>query len=179
MENNKHNNIARTESEIRTAPTASMNYCEKNALSISTWFIKTMSYMLEEMIENLKGYPDEYNEVPVHENRKASAINGNELPAQEEWKRTLERMLFLLNEMDPDKCSYKNPVQEELDEVKDNLEEAGYGCLVEHIEQSDDPQLQLLYQEHRYQELQVWHYRDRCREEFFNLYSKWFWHLWN
>ena len=179
MENNKPNIIDHTEKEAWVLQSDSKGYCDKDIWNISAWFIKTMSYMLEEMIEHLKGYPDEYNNVPVHENRKASALNGNELPGQDEWQRTLKRMLFLLNEMDPDKCSYKNPVQEELDEVKDNLEEAGYDYLAKYIEQSDDPQLQLLYQKHRYQELQVWHYRDRCREEFFNLYSKWFWHLWN
>lgn len=179
MKNNKHNNIIHSEDGPWTSPGTSQNSFQKDTKNIPAWFIEVMPTILENMLNNLTGYPEENNGIPIHEYSKAASLNGNRLPGMEEWEKVLRRMVFLLNEMDPSKCTYENPVQKEIDEVRENLEKEGCGYLAEHLEETNDPELQLLYQEYRYHEQQKWHYRDRCCTEFFSLFSKWFWHLWN
>ena len=66
----------------------------------------------------------------------------------EEWDAVLDKMIFLLGEMDEESCTKKNP-----HEVGDD------GWLKE--------------------EENIAKYRDDCKNEFFKLFSEFFWDLWD
>lgn len=69
---------------------------------------------------------------------------------EEAWNVILDRMVFLLTGMDEETCSQQNTLWE--GEDKDKAIE---------------------------REMDIWKYRDACKDEFFRLFSKYFYNLWD
>ena len=176
-------------------------YSDEDCWNISSWFMDLMPKMIQQMRDNLHGCP---SSVPSNGlvNTQAVKLKDDEEdedePDMKEWKGILDRMIFLLNEMDEEKCSYKNPYEEEKEKAAAEFE-SKYGLFGRHFEEkngikrdntngircyfySDDPdhpEWKELHAKWMQGEMAVAGYRDRCREEFFNLFSKWFWDMWD
>ena len=109
--------------------------------------------------------------------------------------QVLDRMIFLLNEMNEDKCSMKNIYEKEYRKMEDNKRrEHGYsgiykvftdtegpdsdGCyrLKYHPEYSkEEKELKTKYFDY---ERKIHEYRMKCTDEFFDLLKEHFWDLW-
>lgn len=155
-----------------------LGYTQTDTWSIDTWFVEIMPRMLKDLRDNLHSHP----------------INMTE----EEWKNILNRMIFLLNEMNEDTCSYENKYQEDMDKAHEEFIEK-YGVLGNKFEElnnlppydgpgkrayfpSDDPnrpewkELSDLWVEEL---IKINQYREDCKNEFFDLMKEHFWDLWD
>lgn len=94
------------------------------------WFMEVMKPMLQHLRDTHQGHLGELTE--------------------EAWNVVLDRMIFLLTEMDENTCSQQNTLWKGKDKDK---------ALV--------------------REIDVCKYRDACKDEFFRLFSKYFYNLWD
>lgn len=94
------------------------------------WFMEVVKPMLQHFRDTHDGYPGDLTE--------------------ESWNVILDRMIFLLTEMDEDTCSQQNALWKGKD--KDKAFE---------------------------REMDIRKYRDACKDEFFRLFSKYFYNLWD
>ena len=127
------------------AQRAERGYSDQDACDIENWFMETMLCILQQMRDNIYGYPESPETDP-------SAPRVVVLPREKEpegmirWKGILDRMIFLLKEMNEKTCRFDNS-----------------GMF-------DNPKLR---------KQQMFQYRDRCKNEFFLMLSKYYWALWN
>lgn len=164
-------------------------YSDLDYRSIFSWFLDLMPKMLQQMRDNLEGYPVDIDTVNLEKNTDEF----------EEWKNTLDRMIFLLKEMNEDTCSYKNSHEKEYYDLLDDFRKK-YGDFGEELKTKEEREREKEKGEYRQynpqdfpelypnandlsykftiEELKKGVYMDRCREEFFNLFSKYFYSLW-
>lgn len=129
-------------------------YSDKDVWNIDLWFLDIMPRMLNQLKKTTHSAP---------------LIKGTtEITCHDKWKEILDRMIFLLNEMDEDKCSYKNPFEEEFNHY---IKEKYSG----HLKKSNGDLEKLFYGE----EKNKWNYINSCKQEFFDLFSKYFYDLWD
>ena len=118
-------------------------FADEDVWSMDVWFIHTVRPMLQQMRDTHVGSPASLGENYVNE--EGVLVNDK---CHEEWDAVLDKMIFLLGEMDEESCTKKNP-----HEVGDD------GWLKE--------------------EENIAKYRDDCKNEFFKLFSEFFWDLWD
>ncbi len=101
------------------------------------------------------------------------------------WDDLLERMIFLLGEMDERTCTQTNPYEEEYFEaltilMKDGVRELPDGS-VSHVYRApgDQPEYADMAGKYRAREKELSDYRQTCKTEFFELFSRWFYDLWD
>ena len=153
---------------------ARKGYCELDTYSVSDWFLNTLPDMLEEIKNNCTGYPDELTE--------------------DEWIRILDRMIFLLHEANKDTCTKVNPYKAEYSRISDEFR-AKYGEWGEKLltdEQkaeakktgssriylpSDMPEYKEICEQYSEEEHKLSAYREKCKNEALELFSKWFYSL--
>lgn len=133
---------------------ANRGFSDYDTWDIDMWFIKTMKAMLEYFVENTIGAPVRYG--------------WTEENCHEEWRKYIKRMIFLLDEMDEDKCSYKNPYEEEYE--NHCIERWG------HEKTSKEEKLINMYLGEE-QNKRI--YIENCKKEFFDMFSKVFYDLWD
>lgn len=92
------------------------------------WFMEVMKPMLQHLRDTHQGHPGELTE--------------------EAWNVVLDRMIFLLTEMDENTCSQQNTLWEDKDKALAR-------------------------------EMDICEYRNACKDEFFRLFSKYFYNLWD
>ena len=171
-------------------------YADTDAWNIYAWFLEVMPKALQKMRDNLHGYPElDYNSMP--ESQVVEIDEEEDSPGMKKWKEILDRMIFLLHEMDEDTCSFTNPYVDEYLSANEEFEKK-YGVFgtdfeeINHIERKgpgkrvyfikddpDHPEWKELSDNYTSFERNIAAYRDRCREEFFNLFSTHFWNLWD
>lgn len=159
--------------------------------------------MLQQFRNDLHSYPTTLYSAPdmSHALDLDKDDNNKEKPKNLiEWENSIDRMILLLKEMDEDTCSVKNRFEKEYFKINEKFRKK-YGFCGDKLKSkkrrkkekkkgritmltpSDFPKLYPDYNElkDRYfrEELLIQQYRDRCREEFFNLFSKYFWDLWD
>lgn len=173
-------------------------YCDLDVWNLCSWFMETVPKMLQELRDGLHGYP-----VPITPNHSTKSIDCDEEKGFTEWQNTIDRMIFLLHEMNEDTCSMKNEYQDEIDNAQEEFNKK-YGFFGEKLSDileteeekekhkksgskrwysfSDDPE-HPEWKELRYkwllQQQTIFQYRNECKTEFFNLFSKYFWDLWD
>ena len=177
---------------------AKYGYAKSDTWDIFSWFLDIMPKMLTDMRDNLHGNPMPLNnisqQVYLDENEKEESQDFKE------WKETLEKMIFLLNEMKEETCSYKNPYEKEYFNVTEDFrkkygfcgeklkteeqlkeeEEKGYSAWLTPRDFPDlYPEFRDLQDKYFNCEKQIAIYRDKCREKFFNMFSEHFWDLWD
>lgn len=117
----------------------------------------------------------------------------------EQWKQILSHMVFLLGEMDENTCTQKNPYEADVDKANAEFH-AKYGFLGDGLKTeeekaeegkkglyrayfpTDEPgrdDIAELYDKYYEEEKRLASYRDKCKDEFFKLFSKYFWNLWD
>ena len=122
---------------------AKRGYADQDVWDLHSWFMEIMPKMLQNLKDTSHGFPIEFK-------------------SESEWFEILERMIFLLHEMDEDSCTYKNPYEDKWFEV------------VTH--QKRDEELVKMYLG---EEKNKWNYINLCKKEFFDLFSKYFYNLWD
>lgn len=114
-------------------------FADCDTWSLDNYFIEVMKPALKYFKENQNGHPYDLTE--------------------EEWNSILDRMIFLLSEMDVDTCSQQNEYYENTDWVNDFDEETRKKAVNRTIE--------------------IDKYIDSCKDEFFKLFSEYFYSLWD
>ena len=95
---------------------AERGFSDCDSWNIFSWFLEVMTPALKQMRENLSGYPTHISN--SNSNSQALQVDEEDEPGMVEWKRTLDRMIFLLQEMNEDTCSYKNPYEAEVNKAQ-------------------------------------------------------------
>lgn len=161
---------------------AKKGYAYSDVWDIQYWFVDIMPRMLTDMKKGMMGHPAELDE------------NGNDGHA--EWERIIDKMIFLLHEMNEETCSQKNEYEDRW--WKDHIEfEKKYGlfgkklCTKEEKETekkthfrtmhfpSELPEYKETSEKFLKREEDLAAYRDKCKNEFFELFSRYFWNLWD
>jgi len=192
-------------------------YCDLDVWNFYNWFIEKASPMLKELADNHMGFPtslfEEYYELKKDEldieleslyysTEDEKIKMQQELAAEwcdERWTGILNRMVFLLDELDDDKCSKKNPYADEwwqyhlkfdekypdkdvlksAEELKEEKKKKAYRM----ITPSADPDFGKEYDEISKKmveaEREIFSYKDSCKNEFMDLFKKYFWSLWD
>lgn len=153
---------------------ARKGYCELDTYSVSDWFLNTLPDMLEEIKKNYTGYPDELTE--------------------QEWNEILSRLIFLLREANGDTCTKINPYKAEYSRISDEFRkkygEWGEKLLTDEEKAeakkngssriylpSDMPEYKEICEQYSEEERKLSAYREQCKNEALELFSKWFYRL--
>lgn len=145
--------------------------------------------MLRDMRENRSGSPGYLGE--NYTNEDGILVNDT---CHEEWNEILDRMIFLWRESNENTCSKKNPYGEEYDKAHEEFVEK-YGLFGEKL-QTEEEKLELgeMMRAHfmdelpEYKEISDKHfaenrnidaYRNKCKDEAFDLLKEHFWALWD
>lgn len=110
----------------------------------------------------------------------------------EEWDKILEKMIFLFREMNEETCQRENPYKKEHEDVGSEFEKK-YGLFGEKLERKEesktsDIKLHFPGEMAEYREVEDKYYeaereletyREKCKDQAFALFAKWFYHLWD
>ena len=156
-------------------------YCDYDLFSIDDWFMKIMPEMRRVFKKTRHGSP-----VAVNYHSHAVFLDEEERnqDVHEEWDKKLDRMIFLLGEMDETSCSQQNPYEDAYFEAVQKLMEPP----VEHADGSSThrypdlkeyPEYRELHENYHTEENRLNQYRLDCKQEFFELFSTHFYDLWD
>ena len=171
---------------------AKKGYSYRDLWSIDHWFMETIPKMLRDFMENLHGCPNEF----------IKRANETEYTDQEfelgmsNWKAIVKRMIFCFSEMNEDTCSMENEFKEEFQEqlLRDLLTKKKpkkWERIKKLFERKDkdapvklhplvfgdvEPELEKNY---RKREEEIENYREKMKDEGFDLLKKYFWILWD
>ena len=108
-----------------------------------------------------------------------------------EWDKILDKMIFLFREMNEEMCQKKNPYQKEHEGVLQEFE-AKYGIFGQKLEEekknkhsrvlhfpSEIPEYKDIEEKYYEEEKALSQYREDCKNEALELFSKWFYSLWD
>ena len=154
---------------------AKKGYSYQDVWSIHSWFEEVVPKMLAELKNNKRGCPVEFT-------HNEDGTEKDFEKAMEEWQNVLERMIFCFKEMNEDTCSMKNEFEEEY--FKKPLENCFVPCgedekgekMFEFVPEEREPELKENY---RRKMLEINEYREKMKNEGFELFSKYFWNLWD
>ena len=177
---------------------AKRGYSDRDTWSIDYWFCNIISPMLKQLAKNGYGYQtlDENGDIIYTDD---TLKEESEMYAKR-WKDTILHMASLADEMNEDTCSMKNPFEKKHDHIWSVFEKK-YGMFGEKLQTDeekkkaeegkrirayfpkDDPVHGEEYRKitDQYMEYQkkISDYREECKNEFFKLFSKYFWCLWD
>lgn len=195
---------------------AKRGFGDNDVWSIDNWFIRTCKPMLSQLIKIHQGFPafleiewfnehpelnmtfDEFMCWPNDETSEEYKLREKALEeCDQKWIDILNHLIFLLNEMDEDKCSMKNPYEKEWltyhkkfdkkypdKNILKTNEELDYEKTTNtylHIGPERDPEFGIKYKECLKNFLEyskkIDEYRNQCKDEFFELFSTYFWNL--
>lgn len=178
-------------------------YSDCDCWNIYSWFLDIMPKMLQQMRDDLHGFPSRLSVICQNNQAVSNTVldeNAEEEPGFTKWKETLDRMIFLLKEMNEETCSYENPYEK--DYYKMNVDfHKKYGIFGEGLKSDEEKEEEKkkhssrayfptdfpeLYPNakdlsHQYFNHEIYKniYMNKCREEFFNLFSQHFYDLWD
>ena len=156
-------------------------YCDYDLFSIDHWFMKIMPEMLQEFKKKRHGSPE-------IEGSPLQLIFLNEDDRDQDvhhrWDKILERMIFLLREMNEDTCSHKNPYRKKyfaaVDKYREGpIENPDGSTTYRYKDLKEVPEYRELDEKYHKAERRLARYRMDCKKEFFDLFSQYFFHLWD
>ncbi|MBO7054042.1 MAG: hypothetical protein J6T98_08930 [Salinivirgaceae bacterium] len=186
MTQERWDEIFRKEKELYAKQRAEQGFCDRDVWHIAHWFYSTIGPMLRQLAE--KGHScatldEKGNRINSYNHTKEEL----EIFAQR-WRDTLLRMAFLADEMDNEKCSMKNPYEEDWKRVHKAFEDE-YGSMGEKLGKGfwhfpeEDPvhgkEYKKVLDNHSAYRHKIGRYQNKCKNEFFRLFSKHFWDLWD
>ena len=169
-------------------------YSDMDVWDIKFWFMNTVRPMLQQLRDTHTGSPSRLGE--NYQNENGLWVNDT---CHDEWDAILDRMIFLLGEMDEEKCSRKNPYDKQWENAHKKFREK-YGLFGDGLKSeeelseekkkgshriyfpSDEPgrdDIKELEKKWRDEEDNLYQYRLNCKDEFFKLFSEYFYDLWD
>lgn len=143
---------------------------------IDDWFLNVIPSMLSDLRKNTHGYPAEMTE--------------------EKWDKVLSEIVHLFLEAREDTCSQKNEYEdqwmenwqsfqkrygtmgEDLDTEKQKKDRIEKGLTTMHFP-SEIPKYKGTSQKYLEREKEIETYRNECKNKAFEMFSKYFWNLWD
>lgn len=177
---------------------AKRGFCDRDVWSIDYWFCNTISPMLKQLAKEHHGYQilDENGEIVHKENithEEAEVYN-------QRWTDTILHMAFLADEMNEETCSMKNPFEKECTRINRAFTKK-YGVNGEKLQTEEEKAAAEKTGSHRWYgpeddpihgdeykkvsdqyfdyERKISDYMEECKNEFFRLFNKYFWDLWD
>lgn len=169
----------------------SRGYCDEDLFSIQDWFLSVVPAMLQQYKDTRHGSPGVLGE--NYTNKDGIAVNDT---CHAEWDAILEKMIFLFREANEETCQRKNPYEDEHMRIFAEFT-AKYGILGEKLETEEEkafaaktgghtahfaselPEYAEAEEKYMAAERELEEYREQCKDEAFELFSKWFYHLWD
>lgn len=161
-------------------------YCDKDLWNIDYWFMSLMPDMLQQFKDTRHGSPATLGTEYMDDE---GILCNDECHA--EWDKILEQMIFLFREMNVEICQKKNPYEAEHIRVMREFEEK-YGTLGKRIEKTGDdkpyrclhfpdelPEYQEIEEQYYAMEKELREYREQCKDKALELFSEWFYALWD
>ena len=161
---------------------AKKGYSYRDVWSIDSWFMEIMPEMLADLKKNKQGCPMQF----IDEDSDEGFEKG-----KKKWHDTLERMIFCFREMNDDTCSMKNEYEDEycMQRNKPNEGKPFKDWFIPCDEKDEDgkPLYQLntgeiepeLNENYHKKMVEIQEYREKMKDEGFELFSKYFWNLWD
>ena len=174
---------------------AKRGFCDRDVWDIGLWFGNIISPMLKQLAKNQTGYQC------LDEKGNIIGCISDKTPEEDamyakRWKDAILHLAFLADEMDEDRCSMKNPYDKEMRRISRAFEKK-YGTFGEKLQTKEeregnlhrwyfpesDPVNGKEYKKisdlHTKYEMKIERYQNKCKNEFFRLFSKHFWDLWD
>lgn len=166
-------------------------YCDADLYSIHDWFLEIVPAMLEQYKKTRTGSPSVLGEnLP---NEKGFIVNET---CHKEWDEILDKMIFLFREADESTCQRKNPYEDEHSKAFHEFTQK-YGLFGEKLETQEEkeegqrtggyamhfmselPEYAEIDEKYHAAESELEEYRNKCKDEAFKLFSKYFFYLWD
>lgn len=162
-------------------------YCYKDLWNMDNWFLKVVPDMLKEYKETRCGSPGCLGE--DYTNEEGVVCNDTR---HEEWDKILDKMIFLFHEADESVCSRKNPLKDKTNQIYEEFRQK-YGLFGEKLQTEEEksavgsmlhapselPEYKETMNEYYEENRKLEEYRNKCKNEAFELFSEWFWSLWD
>ena len=169
-------------------------YCEKDVWDIDSWFLSIIPCMIDDLKSNHIGFPGKlkYGKLKKTDEEKELLFEeGNK-----NWENILSTMVFLFKEAHIDTCSKINPYKGEHDAAYEEFEEK-YGMYGERLLTDEDkkdfaqtgmtrlyipdelPEYTQICELYHNESIKIDEYRAECERKAFELFVKWFHHLWD
>lgn len=164
-------------------------YSDRDCWEMFCFLQHLLPEMLQDMRENGSGAPGYLGE--NYTNEDGILVNDT---CHEEWDEILGCMIFLWRESDEDTCSKKNPYEEEYDKAHEEFVEKYGLCgeklqtVEEKLELGEMRRMHFMYELPEYREIsdeyfeemrKIDDYRNKCKDEAFDLLKEHFWALWD
>lgn len=170
---------------------AERGYSDRDLWDIDCWFISTMRPMLIQFKETRTGSPAYLGK--NYTNEKGFTVNDT---CHQEWDQILDRMIFLLGEMDDSTRTVKNNYEEEYNkafrefakkygafgeglETKNEEKDLGSKCFHKIHFMDELPEYKEIHDNYMSERSRIAQYQERCKNEFFILFSEHFYSLWD
>lgn len=170
---------------------AERGFCDRDLWNIDHWFLTLMPEMLKEYKKKRHGSPGCLGE--NYTNEDGTLVNDT---CHEEWDKILDKMIFLFRECCEDTCSRKNPYEDEylkafaefekkygffgekLETPKEKELNKNTGCHAFHS-MSELPEYEEINRKYTEYNRELDEYREKCRIEAMELFTKWLPYLWD
>ena len=170
-------------------------YCDSDVWDIDYWFLNVMPGMLHQLKKTTHSYPCFQGNIS-HAVYGTGVSEDIDNTGMKKWDDILSEMIFLLNEANEDKCTKENKYQKQYDKAQEEFDNK-YGLFGERLrteaEKAEEKKkgthrLYMLGDVSEYKEISelyyneskaLWNYRDECKNKALELFSEWFWDLWD
>lgn len=184
--------------ERMTKQRAKRGFSDQDVWSIDWWFCETIAPMLRQLAKTSHGCPTLDENGDFTDNDHNSDVNIDVYAKR--WEDTLLHMAYLADEMNEMKCSMKNPYDKDWhricrafdkkygdmgeklmsEEARLEAEKTGrYPCYLPDADPVHGEENRKIMDLHSEYSNKIIEYRDKCKNEFFELFSKYFNHLWD
>ena len=174
---------------------AKRGFSNRDVWNLYDWFLEIMPRMLKNFRRSHHGYP-----CSLFPSEEAWRDDKESEKAHNKWNEILDRLIFLLGEMQENTCSMKNPYELQKNKIdrqfrikygyfgdglktKEQREEEKRQGSYAMLFPSDFPDLYPDYEElernYMQAENEITAYRNKCKDEFFALFAEHFWNLWD
>lgn len=166
-------------------------FADCDVWNMYSYLEELMPTMLQHLKDNRMGSPAMLGENYTDEN----GILQND-SCHEEWDKVLDRMIFLWRELDEETCSEKNKYEKEYAKALDEFGKK-YGFFGEGLETEEEkekakktgsrrmhfmremPEYEKISRLHMEEERRLEKYREKCKDEVFDMMKKYFFALWD
>lgn len=170
---------------------AKRGFADSDVWSMYTYLEELMPAMLQYLKDNRMGSPAMLGQNYTDEH----GIMQNDA-CHKEWDKILDRMIFLWRELDEETCSEKNKYEKEYSKASDEFFDK-YGFFGEGLETEEEkekakktgsrrvhfmselPEYEEISRLHMEEEKRLVEYREKCKDEVFDLMKKYFFALWD